>query len=80
MTNMRFGRALPLPSLHRIGHSEPVKRLAPLLLLAPGLMLAGRAYAAPEPRLYDALGRPIALPGVRVSTPGAAGPAGRVQG
>lgn len=57
---------MPLPLPHRIGHSEPVKRLAPLLLLVPCLMLAGRAYAAPEPGLYDALGRPIALPGVSV--------------
>ncbi len=41
-----------------------MNRLALLLLLLPGLV--GRAHAAPDVGLYDAIGRPIALPEVKL--------------
>jgi hypothetical protein len=53
---------------HRIGHIDPVNRLALLLLLLLGLI--GRAHAAPDVGLYDAVGRLIALPAVKL--PGSA--------
>ena len=43
---------------------DPVNGLALLLLLLPGLL--GRAHAAPDVGLYDAIGRPIALPAVKL--------------
>ena len=50
-----------------------MNRLALLLLLLPGLLgllglvgLVGPAHAAPDVGLYDAIGRPIALPAVKL--------------
>jgi YD repeat-containing protein len=47
-----------------IGHIDSVNRLALLLLLLSGLI--GPAHAAPDVGLYDAIGRPIALPAVNL--------------